>query len=432
MPAAPGQPLPVAVTSATLPGLWRSAVSSSWPLIVVGAGAAGITAATFAARAGCRTLLLETRPQPGAKIRVSGGGRCNVLPSVASPDDFWTGGSRPAMRNVLASWPLKDVHDYFSRDLGVPLKVEATGKVFPRSDSSREVVGALLAAARAAGVQLQTGSRIARIARSENGFELEGEGGSVLRAARLVLATGGKSLPKTGSDGAGYGFVRRLGHTVRETYPALVPLTAPPGAWSELSGVSAPVELRVVREGRVLDRLAGDFLFTHRGYSGPVVLDASRWFTAPEAAGVALRVRWGAPDEPWESVLQAGGKRQVATEVRARLPRRLADRLVAGAGVAPETPLAQLRREQRAALLEQLRDCPLPVQGSEGYRTAEVTAGGVPLEEVHGKTLESRRTPGLHLAGEILDVTGRLGGYNFLWAWASGRMAGLGAARGAG
>lgn len=402
-----------------------------WPVVVVGAGAAGLTAATFAARKGAAVLLLETRPEPGAKIRVSGGGRCNVLPSDAGPDDFWTGSSRPVLRNVLRSWPLAEVRDHFERHLGVPLKTEPTGKVFPVSDSSREVVQALLRDAAQAGVALAGGVRVTGIDRENGGFVLREAGGGVVRAARVVLSTGGRSLPKTGSDGAGWAFARALGHDVRPTFPALVPLTAGEPAWRELAGVALPAAVTVTRGGRVAERWSGAFLFTHRGFSGPVVLHVSRHFTAPDAADVAWSIAWGGEETAWEGALAAAGRRTVGTVLRERLPRRLGDLLAARAGVPGDRMLAQLRREERTGLLRELTAAAPPVSGSEGYAKAEVTAGGVPLEEIDARTMESRRTPGLYLAGELLDATGRLGGYNFLWAWVSGRRAGEGAAAGA-
>jgi predicted Rossmann fold flavoprotein len=410
-----------------------------WPLVVVGAGAAGLTAAIFAGRHGVPALVLETRARPGAKIRVSGGGRCNVLPSVAGPEDFHTEGSRNALRNLLASWPLAQVRAFFEDDLGVALKVEETGKVFPVGDDAREVVSALLAEAARQGARLAAGHRLEALrpldaAPSADGarFELRTAAGDTLRAARVVLATGGLSLPKTGSDGWGLSLAASLGHRLRPDYAALVPLLAADEAWGELAGLSLPVALRVERDGKLLEERTGDLLFTHRGFSGPVVLDLSRWLTAPYAGPVRLRARWIGRSRPdWESWLRQGGKRSLASALREELPRRLAARLLRLARVDGERQLAQLPRPERARLVEALTACPLEVTGSEGYRTAEVTGGGVPLDEVVTRTLESRLVPGLHLAGEVLDVTGRLGGFNFLWAWVSGRKAGEAAASGA-
>ncbi|MHB8080010.1 MAG: BaiN/RdsA family NAD(P)/FAD-dependent oxidoreductase [Candidatus Krumholzibacteriia bacterium] len=404
-----------------------------WPVVVVGAGAAGLTAAIFAGRAGARVLLLETRPTPGAKIRVSGGGRCNVLPSAVTLDDFHTAGSRAALRNILFSWPLEAVRAFFADDLGVPLKREATGKLFPADDDPRRVVAALVAAVRAAGVALHGEFRVTQLARAAAPatprFVLTAATGARVSCDRLVLATGGLSLPKTGSDGHGFALARACGHALVPPYPALVPLRCADPRWRALAGVSLPARLRAVRDGRTREERTGSFLFTHRGFSGPVVLDLSRHLAGPAGSATQLRVRWGGDDAPdWDGLLRPGGVRPLAGLLAQRLPRRLAERLLDEAGLQPAARAADLSRETRRALVAALADFPLPVDGNEGYRTAEVTGGGVPLGEVSPRTLESRLVPGLHFAGEILDGTGRIGGFNFLWAWVTGRKAGLAAA----
>ncbi len=403
-----------------------------WPVAVVGAGAAGLCAAIFAGRAGARIALLEGRPRPGAKIRASGGGRCNVLPSEVSPADFHTAGSPHTLRNILGSWPLDQVRSFFTHDLGVPLKREATGKLFPVDDDPRRVVAALLEACARAGAALLGDHRVVAVRREEHPsgplHVLALAGGGALRCRRLVLATGGLSLPKTGSDGAGYRFARALGHTLAATYPALVPLLSRDARWSALAGVTVTVELSARRGGRLLERREGGFLFTHRGFSGPVVLDLSRWVTAPAGGEVELRARWGGAAAPdWEATLRGAGGRGAAALLAEHLPRRLALLLLELAGVPPDARPAGLPRPARRALAGWLAACPLPVAGDEGYRIAEVTGGGVPLAEISPRTLESRRAPGLYLAGEMLDATGRIGGYNFLWAWVTGQLAGMAA-----
>jgi predicted Rossmann fold flavoprotein len=407
------------------------------PAVVIGAGAAGLLAAIFAARGGARVRLLESRPKPGAKIRISGGGRCNILPSEARLDDFHTSGSMHTLRNVLFSWPLADVRTFFERELGIALKTEPTGKVFPRSDSSKEVVDALLSECARAGVVLDAGRRVDRVRRADADgarFAIDLAGGETIAASRVVIATGGLSLPKTGSDGAGYRFARELGHSVGATSPALVPLHTSDVMWSTLAGVACPVCATVRRGGEIVERRTGDLLITHEGWSGPVVLDVSRWFTTSRAPGEdrpRLEVGWGALDaESWDELLRAGGGASVGLAVRARLPRRLADFLVERAGVDPESKLATLPRALRVRAAQVLGACTVGVAGDAGYAKAEVTAGGVPLEEVERTTMESRIVPGLHFAGEILDATGRIGGYNFLWAWVTGRIAGLALAAG--
>ena len=401
---------------------------------VIGAGAAGLAAAIFAARAGRRVVLLESRPVPGAKIRVSGGGRCNVLPSRFEIDDFATEGSKHTLRKVLLSWPLDDVRRFFEEELRVPLKVEETGKLFPVSDRSRDVIEALLAECMRAGVDLRGGRRVtavrAPVRDTTTAFEVETGTGERFLARKLILATGGLSLPKTGSDGFGLEIARTLGHSVRPTYPALVPLIARDPGWGELAGLSIRARLRALSGSRLLEEREGDLLFTHRGFSGPLALDLSRHFTRPGVESPSLTAAWLGGDAPdWDALIREPGKRPVHTILRGRLPRRLGERILALAGVSADRTTSDLPRADRAGLVRMLTACPLEIAGDEGYERAEVTGGGVPLEEVSAATLESRVVPGLHLAGEMLDVVGRIGGYNFLWAWVTGRKAGEGTAR---
>jgi hypothetical protein len=410
-----------------------AAAAGPWDALVIGAGAAGLTAAIFAGRTGARVLVLETRPAPGAKIRVSGGGRCNVLPSRVSLDDYATSGSMHTLRNILFAWPLDAVRRFFEVELGIPLKVEPNGKVFPQSDRSIDIVQALLRECGRVGVAIRGGARVESIGRAPPGdaaaWQAHLAGGPVLAAPRLVLATGGLSLPRTGSDGAGLALARSVGHSIAPTYPALVPLIAAEPAWRQLAGIAVNARLRAVEEGRLLEEREGSLLFTHRGFSGPVALDMSRHVTRPGSTARWL-VSWGGlAVTEWEGALREPGHRLVAAVLRDRLPRRLADLLLERAGIPDGRNTSELRREERARLLEELTSCPLATSGNEGYAVAEVTAGGIPLAEVRPATLESKVAPGLFLCGEMLDVVGRIGGYNFLWAWVTGRLAGEGAAR---
>jgi predicted Rossmann fold flavoprotein len=400
-------------------------------VVVVGAGAAGMMAAIWAARAGANVALLETREKPGAKIRVSGGGRCNVLPSVVDLDDFHTSGSQKSMRNVLFSWPLSDVTSFFADELGIPLKIEPNGKVFPKSDRAKDVLEALLRECERAGVTMRAPFRVVAVRGAESGrFELESDEGEMIDAAKVILATGGLSLPKTGSDGAGFDMARALGHGLEPTYPALVPLLTEEPGWRELAGISLVARIRATRQGATIEEREGDLLFTHRGFSGPVVLDMSRHISQPDRDGVRLTIRWGGEAAPdWDERLLDGGKSIVGSILREVFPRRLSELFVGRAGLPASVRLSDLTKVMRKALVRELEECPVEFSGDEGYRTAEVTAGGIPLGELKTKTLESRQISGLHFAGEIVDVVGRIGGYNFLWAWASGRRAGEGAAR---
>ena len=258
--------------------------------------------------------------------------------------------------------------------------------------------------------------------------------GEPVDTAAVIVATGGLSVPQTGADGFGLKALAALGHTVHPTYPALTPLTLDPPAFADLAGVSLTVAIRATS---TIERseARGGFLFTHRGYSGPALLDVSHVAVRARLAReprAALAVAWNGLDAAeWEERLTSSA-RQVRSAIRQELPERLANRLLDEAGVDGATQLAQLTRDARQRLLTALAAFPLPWTSDEGYKKAEVTGGGIALDEVHPRTLESRIAPGLFLAGELLDAFGPIGGYNFTWAWATGRLAGLGAAAASG
>jgi predicted Rossmann fold flavoprotein len=407
-------------------------VKVSHPVVVVGGGAAGVMAALHAAEAGAPVLLLERTRDGGRKILISGGGRCNVLPSTLDVARYVTASSPNTLRRLLLSWPLDEQRRFFEETLGIALALEEeTGKLFPASNRAREVRDALFEAAAARGARLRFEAKVTGLRRQGSGWSVELEGGERIGAAAVVLATGGLSVPATGSDGIGLRLARELGHTVHPTYPALTPLTADPPRHAGLAGVSLEVTIRAPLPRGGLEARGG-FLFTHRGYSGPSVLDVSHLAVLSARAGgerQRLLVQWGELDaRAWDELLRAGGAGGVGGAVRRRLPTRLADALLREAGVDAERPLAELRRGERARLVEALARYPLPWTGDEGYKKAEVTGGGVALGEVDPRTLESRLQPGLFLCGEILDAFGPIGGYNFLWGWATGRAAGRGAA----
>ena len=404
-------------------------------VVVAGAGAAGLMAAIHAARAGDRVLVLERTSDGGRKILISGGGRCNVLPSELDPRRFVTDSSRHTMNRLLTSWPIDGQRRFFEEDLGIPLAFEAeTGKLFPASDRAREVRDGLITAARRAGAEFRFGVTMTDLAPSASGWRVSVTGAEPIEAKRVILTTGGLSVPQTGSDGAGLEIATRLGHEIVPPYPALTPLTAAPAGHSELRGVSLPVSIRGQWEGETV-RSSGGFLFTHQGYSGPAVLDVSHIAVRSRMAGGrgGILVEWGGDDAAgWEDRLKAQSPRAVATVLRHALPNRLADRLLGEFGIPADRTLSQLTRVERRTLVDGMTAYPLPWTGDEGYKKAEVTGGGVELGEVDPSTLESRRTPGLFLAGEILDAFGPIGGYNFAWAWATGRLAGTAGREGRG
>jgi predicted flavoprotein YhiN len=414
-------------------------------VLVIGAGAAGLMAAIHAARGGAAVTVLERTADGGRKILISGGGRCNVLPSTLDERRFVTGSSRHLLRRLLRAWSLADQRVFFEQTLAIPLALEPeTGKLFPVSNRARDVRDGLVRAARDAGAEFRFGAVVRDLEPASTGWRVGLDDGS-LRAERIVVATGGLSVPQTGSDGIGLRLMERLGHRIVPPYPALTPLVADPPRHADLAGVSLRVAIRA-RWGQEAAESAGGFLFTHRGYSGPAVLDVSHLAARsrmaepagpPDPAGppgaavprAEIRVGWGAIGaDDWDERLRTQSRQTVATVVRSALPNRLADRLLEEAAVPADRVLAQLTRDDRRTLIGLLTDYPLPWTGDEGYRKAEVTGGGVGLGEIESATLESRRAPGLFLCGEILDAFGPIGGYNFAWAWATGRAAGLGAA----
>jgi predicted Rossmann fold flavoprotein len=396
------------------------------PVVIVGAGAAGLMAAIFAAGRGLRVIVVETTGDGGRKILISGGGRCNVLPRALEPDRFVSDSPRPLVRRLLRSWPLERQHAFFEQDLGLPLAQDpASGKYFPVSNRARDVRDRLITHAGRKAVEFRFNTRLTDLARRDAGWIASTTSGSI-EAGAVILATGGRSIPATGSDGAGLDLAASLGHTIHPTYPALTPLICTPPRHATLSGISLDVRLRARWRGRARETQGG-FLFTHHGYSGPAVLDISDVAVRSRMEGgerAVIRARWSPLDATaWERELR-GAAGLVLTAVSRQLPLRLAEQLIVESGIPAGRRAAELTRDERAALVERLTSYELPWTSDEGYKKAEVTGGGVALEEVDHRTLESRIAAGLYFCGEILDAFGPIGGHNFAWAWATGRTAG--------
>ena len=425
--------------------------SHSADLAIVGGGAAGLAAGIFAAEAaegvaaergpsGLRIVVLDGAKTLGAKILVSGGGRCNVTHHEVLPKDF--NGSQNIVRNILSEFDVAATIRWFA-SIGVELKREPTGKLFPVANSARAVLKALLDRCDALKVELLTGRRVTEIvppSDADRSFQIIHADG-VLRCARVIVSTGGRSLPRSGSDGSGWEILRGLGHTVTPTYAALVPLVLAPQMFhAELAGASQEVELSVIVNGKRIHHRTGSLLWTHFGISGPVVMDASRhWTIAHEmaqATGAAPTLQCNLlPGESFQQVeqwlIQSTSDRPKAsmlTHLSQRFTERTAAALLRHAGIDSTTVASQLTRESRRTLVHTLTALILPVAQHRGWNYAEVTAGGVPLSEIDFRTMQSRKVPGLYLAGEVLDCDGRIGGFNFQWAWATGFLAGRAAA----
>ncbi len=399
---------------------------------MVGAGAAGLATAIFLRRRSRRlsVVVLDGAARPGAKILVSGGSRCNVTNVAVEARDFW-GGRRSTVRRVLAAFPASAAEEFF-RGLGVPLHEEADGKLFPDSNRARDVLEALLRELHDVGADLRAAHRVTSIQPAAVGFRLVTPRGD-WTAARVVLATGGLSLPKSGSDGAGLHIAAALGHSIVPTTPALAPfvLDEREPLHAALQGVAHPAELTLWIDGRAATRQSGALLWTHFGVSGPVALNMSRhWLRAAlhgRQPAVTMNIA-GAPFQEVETRVERLARERPKATVRAALgavaPAAVAV-AVAGrlAPAAVGATMAHLSRDDRRLIVRALVEYPLPVVGSRGYRVAEATAGGVSLDEIDPATMESRVQRGLFLVGEMLDVDGRLGGFNFQWAWSSAFIA---------
>ncbi|MEO7191885.1 MAG: aminoacetone oxidase family FAD-binding enzyme [Vicinamibacterales bacterium] len=405
----------------------------SFDVAIIGAGAAGLATAIFTRRLNShvRVALVDGARSPGAKILVSGGSRCNVTNVEVTEADF--SGGRPAIvRRVLRALPVPQTLRFF-QEIGVPLHEEPGGKLFPDSNRARDVLDGLMADARRAGVELRFGQRVTNICRVDSHFIVTTPGGD-FTARAIVIATGGLSLPKTGSDGAGYEFARSFGHTIVPTTPALVPLVLDSQAGDvhrQLSGVALPVRLDVRVDDAIAARVAGSLLWTHFGVSGPAALDASRhWLRARRdgrGAGLTMSLAPAQRFEELDATFVEAGRTHPRAAVQRLLaktvPASVASAILQVSGVPETRVLADWSRDERRLILHRMLEWPLHVLDSRGYNYAEVTAGGVALTEIDPATMQSRKCDGLYLIGEVLDVDGRIGGFNFQWAWSSARVA---------
>lgn len=389
-----------------------------------------------------RILLIDRRRKIGAKILISGGTRCNVTNREVLPSDY-QGGPTHFVKHVLEAFtPAQTIH--FFEQIGVPLVLEPTGKYFPVTHSGRTVLDALTREAERSGVELKTGITITEIKKEGGLFRLSGRSEppdpafGPLSAKRIVIATGGLSYPETGSDGTGYRLAGFFGHTVVETTPALTPLLTQDEDWKSLSGIALPVRISFFKSGKKSAGTEGPFLFTHFGFSGPASLDISRhWAACAPEHEPRLEVSF-LPGQSGSSLYvklaqfksrHANKRIKTVLSEALGLPERFAEIFLKKAGVSPESTLKTCPERILRGFIHLLLNYPLEVSGVVGYKKAEVTAGGVDLREVNVSTMESKKVSGLYFAGEILDVDGRIGGFNFQWAWSSGAVAGAAAAK---
>ena len=425
----------------------------AWDVVVLGGGAAGLCAAIAAAERGARVLVAEKNRRPGVKILMSGGTRCNLtnarglrnLRVVSGPidpayDPRQAGGARsiqaafgengrflgPSLRALSVESTVR-----MFEDAGVATKIEGNGKVFPVSDRAADVLDALLRRLTKSGATLRCDSPVESLEAVREGFVVRLPGGTE-RARRVIVAVGGQSYPGCGTTGDGYSLARQFGHAIVPTRPALVPLRVAAAWVGELKGLTLP-EIRASvldASGTCLIERREALLFAHFGLTGPAILDVSRAVArseTPTSLVLALDLLPDVSPDRLEQAIQAAsrsGRKSVGNLLPPEIPKRLADVLVETAGIPSDRVGPDLTREERRALANTCKTLRLPITGTLGFAKAEVTSGGVALDEIDPATLESRKQPGLHFVGEVLDLDGLIGGYNFQAAFSTGWLAG--------
>jgi hypothetical protein len=404
-------------------------------LAIVGAGAAGLMAAIAAAEAGSRVVLLEKTRRAGVKILMSGGTRCNIthacdnrgiVEAYGPPGRF--------LHSALAAFSVQDTVDFFHAE-GVATKTEETGKIFPVSDKAVDVLQALLDRLRRARVEPCLEEPLLDLTHSNDLFCLHTPK-RTLQARCVLLTTGGKSYPGSGTTGDGYAWLKKFGHTIIEPRPALVPITVGEPRLTELRGLTLPdVGVRILEGNKALAARRGSLLFAHFGLSGPVALDVSRVVSghaAPQGLNVEINLlpamRSEMLDEELRKEMSTEGKKLLAAVLANRVPRRMAEVAMSFAKIDLERRAAGLTKVERVDLVKNLLSMQVGVRGTLGFGRAEVTAGGVALNEIDSRSMQSKFVGGLFVAGELLDLDGPIGGYNFQAAWSTGWLAGIKAA----
>jgi len=402
-----------------------------YDIVIIGGGAAGLTAAIFAAHKSLKVLVLEKAPMCGRKILMSGGTRCNILPSAIELHDYHTQASVHVLHKILKSWTVEACLRWFQEDLGLMAYLEKeTLKWFPVSNSAKEVRDVLVRKAKELEVEIRYNMQVNHLEPTPiHEWKIAiAEGKQPIMAKRVILATGGLSIPSTGTTGDGHKMLLSLQEVLIPTYPALTSLVGIHPGDENLAGLSLEVSISVFKSNHLVESSTrSGFLFTHRGFSGPSILDISH--TLEQGAEHVVTVNWGLKSPTFWNDTFLNGSGQLNTTLTRYLPERLVKALLFEAGLPLNKKFSDLTKPERLVLIDLLTAYRLKITDSEGYKKAEVTGGGYPLDAINHATLESKKWSGLYVTGELLDVFGRIGGFNFYWAWLTGRLAGLSAVK---
>ncbi len=411
-----------------------------WDVAIIGGGPAGLMAAARASQRGRRTILIDKNREPGVKILISGGTRCNFTHDTDARGIVEAfGPSGRFLHSALAALGPRQVIDLFQAE-GVAPKIEPGGKVFPASDRAIDIRTVLVRRVKQSGCTLALGESLVELRRCNNGFQLV-TAQRVIEADKVVLATGGQSYPACGTTGDGFRMAAVLGHRIVEPHTALVPITSHASWVTALQGITLPdVLVRIVdpnaenargKKATCLAERRGALLFTHFGVSGPAAMDVSHVVSnSPTPNSLVLRcdllpeISENELEQQLTREIADSGRRRAAVLLDRWLPHRVGETVISLAGIPLNRPMAELSKSDRRRIAQGAKRLDIPTAGTMGYRKAEVTAGGVALDEVDSRTMQSRIVPGLYFAGELLDLNGPVGGYNFQAAFCTGWLAG--------
>ena len=404
-------------------------------IFIIGGGAAGIVAAISARRLGANVTILERNPRIGKKILATGNGRCNYT-NINTEVAHYSGNNPDFVKEILAQFTVSDTINFFTK-LGISPLIEDKGKVFPRSEQASSILDVFLYELNELGVRLKTDTLVKAIHRQKGKYLITTDNGEEFIADKVIITTGGKAMPSSGSDGRGYDLAEGLGHSTVEIFPALVQLKLAGDFFKQIAGVKIVGTAELILQDKILSQDRGDILFTNYGISGPPILQLSRLagqllkdgaepelkislidnLTA-EALKNDLENRWQTkPDKPLDFSLVG------------LINKRLIPIILKNAGITKlKKPVSTLTPAEQARILNSLTDFRLKIRGTKGFTSAQVTAGGINTDEINPLTLESKINKGLYFAGEIIDIDGECGGYNLQWAWSSGYIAGQNAA----